>query len=173
MTSSRRDRHSKGEYQVSGLPERKHPRLKNYDYSRNGAYFITICTKNRECLLGAVTVGRHDLMPPHHMLSPVGEIVERYIRSISDIYQTVFVPGYVVMPNHAHILLTLESGSPSVMTVVRGFKRQVTKTLGRPIWQDSFYEHIIRDEASYIKHLQYIVHNPARWAEDEYYCQSL
>ncbi|HWS42528.1 MAG TPA: transposase [Pseudoflavonifractor sp.] len=158
---------------MNEFPKRKHPRLRNYDYSQSGAYFITICTENRQSILGTITVGRDDLIPPMCVLSPVGELVERYIQSITDVYQTAFVPGYVVMPNHVHILLVLERGGPSVMMIVRGFKRQVTKALGRPIWQDSFYEHTIRDEASYRKHLQYMENNPVRWAEDDYYCQSL
>lgn len=185
MTSSRRTGTAGGEVcLMSELPKRKHTRLKDYDYSQSGAYFITVCTENRRNVLGTILVGRDDLIPPSLLLSPVGQIVEQYIRSIERAYPGVRMAGFIVMPNHIHVLLVLERGgmgscrptavnSPSIMMIVRGLKRQTTMALKRSIWQSSFYEHIIRDETSYRECLQYMENNPARWAEDDYYCQSL
>ena len=182
---------------MSAFPQRKHVRLKNYDYSQNGVYFVTICTKERKPLLstipvgrGALTppldalatttpVGRGALTPPEIHLSQIGEISERYILSMSTAYACVHVDHYVIMPNHIHLLLWIDSAPasnggmrasrPTLQTIVRSFKTLVTRQLGTSIWQDSFYEHIVRSEASYLEIWKYIDENPIKWQEDKYY----
>ena len=161
------------------LPQRKHVRLKNYDYSQNGAYFVTICTKERKPLLSSIPVGRGALTTPEIHLSQIGEISERYILSMSTAYACVHVDHYVIMPNHIHLLLWIDSAPasnggmrasrPTLQTIVRSFKTLVTRQLGTSIWQDSFYEHIVRSEASYLEIWKYIDENPIKWQEDKYY----
>ena len=90
------------------LPKRKHPRLKDYDYSQNGAYFITFCTEHRKQLLGTVLVGRDALVPPQVSLSVFGKIVQKYIEKSGSVYDGVFVDHYAIMPNHVHLLLRME-----------------------------------------------------------------
>ena len=108
----------------------------------------------------------------------MGQVVEKYIQGINTAYPNVSVDTYVVMPNHVHMVIAMEAAggggvwSPrptTHLTVIRSFKTMVTKELGCSIWQSSYYDHIIRNEADYLRVRQYIDQNPARWAEDEYY----
>ena len=90
------------------LPKRKPNRLINYNYSSNGMYFITVCTKNKEHLLGKIvgaTIGR----PPEMCLSPYGEITKQAIENINTHYPCVSVIKYVIMPNHLHLLLLIDN----------------------------------------------------------------
>ena len=86
------------------LPKRKHPRLKGYDYSQNGCYFVTVCVKNKKHLLGSVRVGRDAFIPPTVKLSEIGKVAEKYIQNINSVYSNVSVENYVIMPNHIHFL---------------------------------------------------------------------
>ncbi len=158
----------------SPLPKRNHPRLKAYDYSQNGCYFVTVCTDRRRELL--CTVGRGDLTPPSVELTPWGKIVERYIRGMETAYPHITVEHYAIMPNHVHLLLTfsqpcggVRSRRPTALPmVIRGWKGLITREIGQSIWQTSFYEHIIRTQQEFEEIWQYIDENPAAWAEDEY-----
>lgn len=151
-------------------PKRKPNRLKNYDYSQSGIYFITICAKNKANLFWNVgaTIGRPNL-------SKTGEIVERAILNIPKTYSTVTLDKYVIMPNHIHLLLHLrnENGramyAPTISTVIQQMKGYVTKQIGHNIWQKLFHDHIVRNEKSYKKIWQYIENNPLRWKEDCFY----
>jgi len=87
----------------NALPKRKSPRLKEYDYSTTGAYFLTICTQNRKNILSKI-VGEGSPLP---QLLPYGEIADRQIQKISEEYPEVSVDCYVIMPNHIHILLSV------------------------------------------------------------------
>ena len=154
------------------LPKRKHPRLKEYDYSQNGCYFVTICTKDRQQILSSVVVGRGDLTPPTIQLTPIGRTVEKYILGIEPAYDSVFLDSYVIMPDHIHLLLRIEtanggmrSSRPTLPLLIRAFKTMVTKELGYSIWQTSFYDHIIRSEQVYCEVCQYIDDNPVKWLE--------
>ena len=80
------------------LPKRKPNRLKGFDYSSDGAYFITICTKNKEQCLSKI-VGANIVRP-----SAIGKIIEKDILKIEKIYPCIFVDSYVIMPNHIHLL---------------------------------------------------------------------
>ena len=157
------------------MKERKPLRLKEYDYSGAGCYFITICTKDRKPLFSSVVGAGHPAGPVPN-LSPYGEIVERNIEGISTAYSGVIVDKYTIMPNHIHMLLRLQgpAGCPAptkvnVRNVIGALKSLTTRAAGFPLWQRSYYDHIIRDEEDYLRIWNYIDTNPARWAEDEYY----
>ena len=162
------------------FPQRKHPRLKYYDYSQNGSYFITICTKNNECILGNVKTGVKNSVAPHIVLSLFGKVTEKYINNINKVYEYVSVDNYVVMPNHIHLLITIERPYEpvteeekkkyvSVQTIVRSFKRMVAREVCDAIWQESFYETIIKNDSSYYDVYEYIENNLINWIADKYY----
>ncbi len=155
-------------------PKRKHPRLKDYDYSQNGAYYITICVEGHHCLLGMIE-------NQQIQLSDYGEIAKKYIEGIDSHYQFVRVVNHVVMPNHVHLLIQKdippqvvlqgyqgnETMTASIETIIHAFKRFTTREIGRPIWQSSFYEHIIRNLADIQRVSDYIDANPRRWRTDK------
>jgi putative transposase len=156
------------------LPKRKSNRLKHYDYSQNGAYFITICVKDRRQLLGKV-VGGADHSTPYVLLSEYGMVADKYIRRIRGIDQ------YVIMPNHIHMMISIEnhengtmwasSPTQSIPQLVKSLKTLIAKEIGCSIFQRSYYDHIIRSEKDYEQICQYIDTNPQRWTEDEYYTE--
>lgn len=158
------------------LAERKPLRLKAWEYSAAGYYFITICTQDMQQILrrGAHCAPELEFPP----LSEIGETVERTLLEIPDHYPNVKVDKYVVMPNHIHMILVLEAGNdgrtmcaptPTISRIVRMMKETVTKRVEQKVWQRSYYDHIIRDESDYLRIWQYIDTNPAKWEEDEYF----
>ncbi|HAJ65870.1 MAG TPA: hypothetical protein DCM61_04740 [Clostridiales bacterium] len=161
------------------LPQRKATRLKGYDYSSPGVYFITICTQNRKCMLSDLVVGE-GLAPPETRLSEIGRIAEEQILALEERFPSVSIDRYVVMPNHIHILLLLReqaggaSPSPTVPQVIGTFK-SITTRLNRAygaeglVFQRSFHDHVVRGEADYREIWDYIDSNPARWQEDRFY----
>ena len=86
------------------LPKRKPTRLKEYDYSTPGAYFITICTKDRKQLLSRIIVGTGVLDCPQNILTNFGEIANKHLINMSNFYENIKIEKYVVMPNHIHLL---------------------------------------------------------------------
>ena len=158
-------------------PRRTHPRLKDFDYSQSGAYFLTVCTREKQPLFGSV--GRDDLGAPCTNLSNLGAIVERYIRSIPDAYSNVVLEKYVVMPNHIHLLLRVTGpagGAPGssrptqlVPRMIAALKRFINREAGRQLWQSSYYDHVIRNEEDFLRTWAYMDENPAKWAEDAYH----
>ena len=154
-------------------PQRKQNRLPNYDYAQNGVYFLTICTKEKVCILSSVTVGAAIGRPPVVSLSPIGKIVEQALQEIPAHYPGVSVDRYIVMPNHVHILLCMTGNSgrpmsvPAVQQIVNQFKGVVTKRAGRPVWQKGFYDHVVRDDYDYQTRWAYIDDNPRRWLEKQ------
>ena len=89
------------------LPKRKPTRLKGYDYSQNGAYFVTICTHNRKCILGNI-VGQ-GLAPAEIVLSQYGKIAKEQLLDLENRYKTIKIDKYVIMPNHIHIIVILDN----------------------------------------------------------------
>ena len=152
------------------LPKRKHIRIPDYDYSTPGAYFVTVCTANREPLFWSERRGGY--YPPENVpLSSVGKTVEQSIRSVSDHYENIFVDKYCIMPDHIHLILRIESdtdgrmiSAPTVSTVVGSMKRLVSRQVGRAIWQKSFYDHGIRNRQDYKEIWEYIENNPLKYA---------
>ena len=170
------------------LPKRKEIRLENYDYSEPGAYFITICTKSKEKLLwdGELDVqnfdwelvGEHSVRPQNLPLSKIGIVVEENLKKWNDTFENVYLSSYVIMPNHLHIMVVIlskRSGCtecpPTISTMVRFFKGSITKQIGANIWQQSFYDHVIRDKNDYEEISKYIYENPLKWEFDELYCE--
>jgi REP element-mobilizing transposase RayT len=94
------------------LPTRKPNRLKNYDYSQSGYYFITICTEERYELLWRPDVGARIARPS---LSDIGEIVKHAIENIPHVYKSVIVDKYVIMPDHIHLILIIENAHGRAM----------------------------------------------------------
>lgn len=169
------------------LPTRKRNRLEHFDYSSGGAYFITICAKERMNLFWAklpeiTAVGEDIILPPDHIeLSPYGKIAEQAIQEIPEHYSHIQLRQYVIMPNHIHIILLIAYNSgrmissptnqTSVLTAVGQMKRQVSMKIGSSIWQKSFHDHVIRDKDDYQKISEYIYRNPARWKQDCFYTE--
>jgi len=168
---------------------RRSIRLKGYDYSQPGAYFVTVCTHHLACLFGDVVDGEMEL-------SDVGQIVQACWDDLSNHYQHVRLDAFVIMPNHVHGIIVLmdydnidnvgagfkpaptETPAPvkrhGLPEIVRAFKtfssrhiNQWRGTPGTPVWQRNYYEHIIRDSNEFNHIRQYTTYNAARWLEDE------
>ena len=98
------------------------------------------------------------------------------ILKIEKIYPCIFVDSYVIMPNHIHLLLTIDTirrpmVAPTIATVIKQFKGAVSKEVGMSVWQKGFYDHIIRDDEDYNTKAQYIDTNPLTWERDELYTE--
>ncbi len=171
-------------------------RLKGWDYSSPGHYFITICTKNRECFFGNVLRGEI-------VLSEIGKIVDSEWLKSFEIRSELWCDEYCIMPNHIHGIVIINGNdgngtaveahgraplrpnntpfnikrSPrSISSFVAGFKSSATKiinelrnTPGIPVWQPRFHDHIIRDENELRRIRQYIIDNPVNWQKDDNY----
>ena len=157
------------------FPKRKQNRLTEYDYSTPNAYFITICTDNRRNLfwkdIGAI-IDRPENVP----LTKLGTIAQQSIMDIPKHYPMISADHFVIMPNHIHLLLQINTDiggrsmiAPTISTVVRLMKGTVSKQAGFPVWQKGFYDHVIRNEKDYREIWKYIEGNPGKWAEDKLY----
>ena len=157
-------------------PVRKSIRLKKYDYSNAGYYFVTICVKGRHEMLGKAVVGA--TVPGRPCVSRI-ELSElgKHVDSAIAYYNANGIADfnkYVIMPNHIHLIIVIGAKTGDrrrspLQGIVRNLKSYVTKQAGFSPWQKSFHDHIIRDETEYLKICQYIDDNPARWQEDCYY----
>ncbi len=141
------------------LPQRKPNRLSDYDYSQNGAYFITLCTKDRKKVLSQIVGDDAHIVP-----KPYGRIAEKYIRNVPEIEK------YSIMPDHIHMLIRLDNGSMwastptnKIASIVRSIKTLTTKEIGEPIFQRSYYDHVVRNQQDYDEIWQYIENNPRKW----------
>ena len=169
-------------------PKRKPNRLRDYDYSRPGMYFVTVCTKDRLPMFWTMApeqeegpVGANCVRPPEGFcLSKEGWLAAAEIERWPEIYPNIRAAQYVIMPNHVHILLEIcpeddgrtqfaPTGSVSLSRIIQQFKGRVSKGAGHPLWQKGFYESVIRSEAHLLDVWQYIVENPRKWTDDEYY----
>ena len=162
------------------MDKRKQNRLPEFDYSQNGAYFITICTRGKQKIFwiddkSQNSVGA-DIIRPHDKLNDLGLIVECAIEQITEYYPNTIIDKYVIMPNHLHILMRIENdefngriiSAPTISIIIGQMKRWVSKQIGYPIWQKSFHDHVIRNEADYQRIWQYIDTNPIKWELDCY-----
>lgn len=159
---------------------RRSLRLPGYDYAQAGAYFVTLCTYDRECLFG-------DIVDGETRLNEYGEVIATCWHWLSTQYPQVELDVWVVMPNHFHGILVLtddrRDGSPTAPTpsrkkplgrLIGAFKTIATKRIneirampGVLLWQRNYYEHVIRNENDLHDIRHYIVNNPLRWMEDE------
>lgn len=157
--------------------KRKKIRLQNYDYSQNGAYFVTICIKDKQHILGTI-VENEDITSI--VLSKIGKTIAAEIDKIPTIYSSVLVDPFVIMPNHIHMIIIIENDNerrtqfaptnlPNISRIIKQFKGSITKQIGNNIWQKSYFDHVIRDEQDYQIRSKYIIDNPIKWIYDEYY----
>ena len=176
------------------IHHRRSIRLKGYDYSQAGLYFITLCTQNRLHLFGEII---NDVRGTTICaLNTYGQIAEREWIRTSEMRPDIHLDVFVIMPNHIHGIIEItrrgtmhrapataptveQFGKPTsntIPTIIRGYKSSVTKQInilrdhpGVSVWQRNYYEHIIRDEKSYYKIAEYIQTNPLKWRDDTYY----
>ena len=161
---------------------RRPTRLPSYDYSFPGHYFVTICTAEKQKILSAIIVGE-GLAPPEVRLSKIGKIAEEQILKISERFPLVTVEKHVIMPNHLHLLIRIDSEdiryeedsmggaspSPTLSDIICSLKSLTTKIskekglCNKTLWQRSFYDHIIRNEKDYSAYWDYIDNNPSAW----------
>ena len=170
------------------IHHRKSIRLKEYDYSQAGYYFVTICAQNKEHLFGKINDG---VM----ILNEFGEIVNNYIQDIPTHFPNSYFDYYCIMPNHIHLIIIIDDhsrdtacrvpteafGFPvsgSLPTIIRSLKSAITKRINEirnnlrsSVWQRNYYEHIIRNDKELYEIRNYIENNPLNWSEDEYNIQ--
>jgi putative transposase len=159
---------------VPNPPRHRSLRLPDYDYSQDGAYFVTVCTIDRVCLFGAITAG---VFRPNE----AGTEMERVWNSLSERFSHVKMDAFVVMPNHVHGILVFDgsqSGNASLSRVIGAYKSLSTLAYGRGaregewlpfndrLWQASYYEHVIRSDESLNRIRSYIADNPSQWDHD-------
>ncbi|MBN1641952.1 MAG: transposase [Anaerolineae bacterium] len=171
------------------LHHRRSIRLREYDYARAGAYFVTICVRDHACVLGRVGAGVMEL-------SALGEIAAASWLWLEEHHPYVSLDAWVIMPNHLHGILVLD-GAPQTAALsdqdkpyatdvaakhkplgrlIGAFKTTSTaainrlrNTPGTPFWQRNYYEHVVRDDADLARIRAYVATNPLRWVEDRYY----
>jgi REP element-mobilizing transposase RayT len=175
------------------IRHRRSIRLQEYDYTGPGAYFITVCTQNGECLLSDVVKGKM-------VLNQFGEVVKKEWLKTFDMRRDLILDEYIVMPNHFHGIIIIANNntktidnfgrgtlqraptfeqfgrpvSNSIPTVIRLFKSSTTKQINEfcqtpkmPLWQRNYYEHIIRNEDELNQIREYVAENPLKWETDE------
>ncbi|MFH1090613.1 MAG: transposase, partial [Pseudomonadota bacterium] len=167
---------------------RRSLRLEGYDYSQAGAFFVTVCTRDRECWFGEITEGGE------MKLNEYGQLVQTSWRWLADQYHHVELDEWVIMPNHLHGIIWLieddrRGGSRTAPTqevrtaptkkrkplgrLIGAFKTISTKRInqlrempGAVLWQRNYYEHIVRDEMELNQVREYIINNPLKWDLD-------
>ena len=153
---------------MNNQPKRKQIRIVDYDYSTPGAYFITVCTANREKRFWSECRG--ELSSPANIpLSNIGIIVNNEIQKLNSVYDAIRVDKYCIMPDHIHMILSINTdedgrqiAAPTVSTVVGHMKRWVSMQLGQSIWQKSFIDRVIRNNKGYRAVWEYIENNPIK-----------
>ena len=159
------------------LQRRRILRLATYDYAKAGAYFVTICTHGKECLLG-------DVVNDEMVLHDAGRIVAAAWHNLPQHYGNTVLDTFVVMPNHVHGVLFIgptvtdadapgaasRHGLPEILRAFKTFSsRRINEARGTPgatVWQRSYYDHIIRNETSLTRIREYIIRNPLQWSLD-------
>ncbi len=170
------------------IHHRRSIRLRNYDYTRAGAYFMTMCTWQRECLFG-------DIVEGEMVLNELGSMAGSTWSELSNHYRHVEIDAFVIMPNHVHGIIVFsdeqadEAGlnrgrvaNPPLQgekrhglpEIVRGFKTFSSRRInamrhnhGCPVWQRNYYERIIRNEYELTRARSYIINNPLKWEHDK------
>ncbi|MBX9877698.1 MAG: transposase [Candidatus Obscuribacterales bacterium] len=149
------------------MKKRRSIRIPGFDYSQAGAYYITICTYNRTHLFGEID-------GPEIQLNELGQLVKTCLNNLSNDYPFVSLDDFVVMPNHLHGIVWLESNNPSkkpLSRILAAFKAKTTshaRTLGHDqLWQRNFFEHVIRDEEDLFRIREYIATNAVSWSLDQ------
>ncbi len=149
-------------------------RLQGYDYSRAGAYFVTVCTHDRLCLFGEIADRRM-------ALNDAGRMVQQVWDDLPNHYSHVELDECVVMPNHVHGIVvivgagfkpapTKRHGLPEIVRALKAFSarriNEIRNTPGVKLWQRGYYEHIIRNDDELNRIREYIANNPMKWEMD-------
>jgi putative transposase len=166
--------------------QRRSIRLKDYDYSQAGAYFVTICTRDKVAVLGEIVDGVMQL-------NRFGNVVNKCWLEIPHHFPNVEIDTFVIMPNHIHGIVSIVDNCRGEVTsptpkgaetaplqkhtlgqVIAYFKYQTTKSInqichtpGNHVWQRNYYEHVIRNEDDLNDIRQYVLDNPVKWDIDE------
>ena len=172
------------------IHHRKSIRLKNYDYSKEGLYFITICTHNKEALFGEIN---NDIIVvgagyscPNIELTKIGEIIKKQYCELGKYFDNIKCNEYIIMPNHFHCIIEIVVGGKppplqknNLGNIIGYFKFQTTKKYNElmnikngkylKLWQRNYYENIIRNNETHQKVIEYIKTNPLKWQDDKYY----
>lgn len=175
------------------IHNRKSIRISNYDYSKEGMYFITICTQNRECILSEI-VGAGPVSAQKNKnnlalkLTQLGIMINQTYLNLEEEYNTIKLHNYIIMPNHIHAIIEIcnrtDTGpAPTLADIIcayktrttylcaRGVKLGIYKPFNKRLWQRNYYEHVIRNEKELYKINEYIMNNPYNWKNDENYIQ--
>ncbi len=152
---------------------RRSIRLKNYDYSQPGMYFITICTQHRLCLFG-------DVVNKEMHLNNAGIMVADIWIKLIDKFKLISLFDYILMPNHLHALIQINNeGGESISQIMQyfksfsslqyiaGVKKYSWKNFPGKLWQRNYYEHVVRNIDVLEKIQQYIIFNPQDWDNDK------
>ena len=163
----------------SKIHRRRSIRLKKYDYSQCGAYFITICAQNREHLFGKI-------INNEMQLNVAGKIIQKWWLELSNKFSHIELNEYIVMPNHFHGIVQIvetegrsRRTAPTIPHIIQWFKTMSTNEyirgvkigkflpFNKSIWQRNYWEHIIRSEGYLIKFREYMANNPCNWKNDK------
>lgn len=161
-------------------PSRKSMRLTGYDYSNNGYYYVTLCTHKRENLFGKIIHSDTIICD----LNPHGLIAQQCWLDIPQHHPYVTLDTFIIMPNHVHGIIQInkrynknithivQKRSGTLGSIIRGYKIGVTKLIREheksdPVWQKSFYDHIISNETALFTIRNYILENPIYWDHDK------
>lgn len=165
------------ENHTSELPKRKTVRLKHYDYSSIGYYFVTICCFNRQPLFGYIENGEMHL-------NEFGKIAYQEWLNTFEKRRNLELDAFVIMPNHVHLIVNIKEKMTDnenvkrsftnthndLGAIVRGYKGAVSSKLKNyiphPIWQRNYHEHIIKNAKAYEQIWDYVTHNPLLWDKD-------
>ncbi len=151
--------------------KRKSLRLPGFDYCQPGAYYLTLCSYNKQCIFGRIVDFEMEV-------SRFGSIIAS---CWEDMVQThrVSLDHWVLMPNHLHAIVWLnDDNDRSLSAIVAAFKARSTSKIRATnatkviLWQRGFFEHIIRNQSDLLRVRQYIVDNPINWSLDELNCDS-
>lgn len=160
------------------IHHRRSIRLQGYDYGQSGAYFITLCTHNKECWFG-------EIRDSQMRLNQLGKIIAQEWLRTPEIRPEIILDEWIIMPNHLHgiIIITNSVGAhrraPNPQnSIIAGFKSATTKrinkqreTPGTPLWQRNYYESILLDTEHFENVRRYICTNPLRWKNDSKFSQ--
>ncbi|MBE5812238.1 MAG: transposase [Clostridiales bacterium] len=164
------------------LPQRKHTRLKYYDYNKYGFYFLTLCTQKRRKLFCNIVGAIHE--SPECKLTRYGIIVKNVLKDLPNRFDNIEITDYVIMPNHIHLIIWINRaihesplrGRSEISKIVGYLKMNASKQIheinkDEIIWQRGYYDHVIRDETDYYTKANYILNNPLKWHLDELYVE--
>ena len=154
------------------IHHRKSIRLKDYDYSSDGAYFTTICAQHKEYMLGNVIDGKM-------VLNPAGEMTKKWLFELKNKFKNVELDECIIMPNHIHLIIFIMNSAYGIPQIVQWLKTMTTneyirnvkqnnwKPFDQKIWQRNYYDRIIRNEKELDKIRKYIFENPLKWELDK------